>query len=229
MFQDNKDLIKELSHIPIFSALNKTQLDDVVSSSTIVDLDSGDVLFNQGQLAEWFYLVRKGQIQLSLLSEVGSEKVLDIVHPGQLFAEAVMFMDKQCYPVNATAIQNSQLVAFDIVTFRNILKVSVDTCFRLMAIMSKHLHMQLSEIDRLSLHNATYRLVDYLLKSVPKNVTKQTEVTLNYPKNILASRLSIKPETFSRILGRLGQKKMIVVQGNQIILRDIKSLRHLLT
>lgn len=229
MFQDNKDLIKELSYIPIFSALNKTQLDDVVSSSTIVDLDSGDVLFNQGQLAEWFYLVRKGQIQLSLLSEVGSEKVLDIVHPGQLFAEAVMFMDKQCYPVNATAIQNSQLVAFDIVTFRNILKVSVDTCFRLMAIMSKHLHMQLSEIDRLSLHNATYRLVDYLLKSVPKNVTKQTEVTLNYPKNVLASRLSIKPETFSRILGRLGQKKMIVVQGNQIILRDIKSLRHLLT
>lgn len=170
-------------------------------------------------------MVKKGQIQLYRLSDDGDEKVIDIVHPGQIFAEAVMFMENMCYPVNAMAIANSQVIAFDMETFRNILRESVDTCFRMMAAMSKRLHIQLIEIDSLSLHNATYRLVHYLLKSVPAKTTRHTEITLNYPKNILASRLSIKPETFSRIMSRLKRENIIEVSGNQIIISDISALR----
>ena len=228
MDQHNQITNNYLSQIPFFSALQEAQLDRVVSASSIVKLDYGNHLFRQGESAGCFYLLQSGQMQLYLLSEEGGQKVMDIVHPGQMFAEAVMFMENQRYPVNAEAIQASQLVAFDIETFRNILKESVDTCFRLMASMSKRLHVQLNEIDSLSLHNATYRLVHYLLKSIPENATEQTELKLEYPKNILASRLAIKPETFSRLIKKLKSENIIDVHGNQIILRDVESLRSLL-
>lgn len=214
--------------IPVFSALNEVQLKSVLSTSARVELDSGGVLFRQGQPASHFYVVSEGQIQLSRVSEDGGEKVMDVVHPGQIFAEAVMFMKQRRYPVNATAIQPSKLVAFDMETFTNILRESVDTCFRLMSTMSQRLHRQLNEIDSLSLHNATYRLVHYLLKSVPENSDERTEFTLAYPKNILASRLAIQPETFSRIMARLKRENIIIVQGNQIVLHDIPALRKLL-
>jgi CRP/FNR family transcriptional regulator, dissimilatory nitrate respiration regulator len=223
----NENLANELGHIPIFSALDAEQLDIVVSKTIQLQLTDNEILFRQGQPADYFYMVSNGQIQLSRLSDEGDEKVIDIVHKGQIFAEAVMFMDNQCYPVNAVAIKPGELIAFDIESFRMILKESVNTCFRLMAAMSQRLHIQLNEIDSLSLHNATYRLVHYLLKSVPENTTTYTELQLSYPKNILASRLSIKPETFSRIMSRLKYENIIDVYGNQIILKDIAALRKL--
>lgn len=213
--------------IPIFSALREDQLEKVLAAADRKKLQTGAILFEQGQTAEKFFMVSEGQIQLFRLSDEGDEKVIDIVHPGQVFAEAVMFMEDRRYPVNAVAIKDSEVIAFDNETFRKILRESVDTCFRLMAAMSQRLHIQLNEIDSLSLHNATYRLVHYLLKSIPDANGSRTEITLSYPKNILASRLSVKPETFSRIMSHLRRNNIIDVRGNQIIIRDIRSLREM--
>lgn len=213
--------------IPIFSALREDQLEKVLAAADRKKLQTGTILFEQGQTAEKFFMVSEGQIQLFRLSDEGDEKVIDIVHPGQVFAEAVMFMEDRRYPVNAVAIKDSEVIAFDNETFRKILRESVDTCFRLMAAMSQRLHIQLNEIDSLSLHNATYRLVHYLLKSIPDANGSRTEITLSYPKNILASRLSVKPETFSRIMSHLRRNNIIDVRGNQIIIRDIRSLREM--
>ncbi|HSR62719.1 MAG TPA: Crp/Fnr family transcriptional regulator [Gammaproteobacteria bacterium] len=227
LFGENKRDIPGLTDNPVFSALREDQLDSVISTAEQKDLAAGNILFEQGEAASRFYMVKKGQIRLFRLSDDGDEKVIDIVHPGQIFAEAVMFMENRRYPVNAMAITESQVIAFDMETFRNVLRESVDTCFRMMAKMSKRLHIQLNEIDSLSLHNATYRLVHYLLKSIPANTSRHTEITLNYPKNILASRLSIKPETFSRIISRLKKENIIEVSGNQIIISDISALREI--
>jgi len=94
-----------------------------------------------------------------------------------------------------------------------------------MADMSQRLHQRLNEIDSLTLHNATYRLVTYLLGELPEGVLTSTEIVLTTPKHIIASRLSIKPETFSRILTRLARDGLIVVRGNSIVLANLEQLR----
>ncbi len=226
-FSENSALVSELVKIPIFSALGKDQLESVLSTIKRIQLEQGEILFEQGQFAKDFYMVHQGQVQLSRLSNDGHEKVIDILHTGQIFAEAVMFMEDRRYPVNAMALKSSKIISFDIETFINLLRDSVDTCFRMMADMSQRLHVQLNEIDSLSLHNATYRLVHYLLKSIPSNEAELAEVILNYPKNILASRLSIKPETFSRIMAQLKRDNIIDVSGNKVIIRDIAGLQKL--
>ena len=94
-----------------------------------------------------------------------------------------------------------------------------------MADMSRRLHRLLNEIDSLTLHNATYRLVRDLLGEPPDDVPQPPEIVLTAPKHIIASRLSIKPETFSRTLTRLSRDGLIVVRGNSIVLADLKRLR----
>ena len=94
-----------------------------------------------------------------------------------------------------------------------------------MADMSQRLHRLLNEIDSLTLHNATYRLVSYLLSELPQDVLTSPEIVLTTPKHIIASRLSIKPETFSRILTRLSRDGLIVVRGNSIVMADLERLR----
>lgn len=219
------DIPHWLRRVYLFSALDDEQLRTVMASMQEIGLDEGRILFEHGQPAEKFFLLVEGQIKLYRLSEDGDEKVIEIVRPGQTFAEAVMFMSGKVYPVNADALVKSRLLAFPNAVYKDLLRNSVDACFRLMADMSQRLHQRLNEIDSLTLHNATYRLVSYLLGELPEDVLTSTEIVLTTPKHIIASQLSIKPETFSRILTRLARDGLIVVRGNSIVLADLERLR----
>jgi CRP-like cAMP-binding protein len=50
---------------------------------------------------------------------------------------------------------------------------------------------------------------------------------LNTPKHVVASRLSIQPETLSRILSRLSKQSLIEVRGSHIEVLDYDGLLEL--
>lgn len=221
-------VIDDLHHTPLFDALDEQQLDSVIKSSRIVSLAAKEILFENGSAASHFYLLKSGQIKLFCLSAEGDEKVIEIINPSQTFAEAIMFLPQQIYPVSAETLKNSELYSFDIKQFRGILEDSKETCFRLLATMGRRLHSKINDINNLTLHNATYRLVVYLLEQLPEGAMALSSIHLGATKTIIASRLSIQPETFSRILLRMSKQGLIEVQGNDITLLDVDGLRALL-
>lgn len=225
---ENKITLDALHKVYLFEALTHDQLIEVQNTSRTVSLAAKSTLFEAGQRADRFYLLNKGQIKLFCISADGDEKVLEIVYPMQTFAEAIMFMQKKCYPVSAEAIEDCELYSFDMETFISLLRNSSDTCFNLLAIMSRRLHARVDDINNLTLHNATYRLVVYLLEQLPEDAVPLSAIHLSTPKNIIASRLSIQPETFSRTLTRLVKKGLIKVHGNDVTLLDVEGLRQLL-
>jgi CRP-like cAMP-binding protein len=211
----------ELRRVYLFASLDAAQFAQVQRSARLRRLAADEELFRQRQPVEHFFLLTSGQIKLFRLSADGGEKVIEIIRPGQTFAEAAMFMERDLgYPVNAAAIEPSEVWVFERKVFMDILRHSVDACFGLMATMSARLHRQLNDIDRLTLHNATYRLVSYLMQEADENSGGNERVHLTTPKNIIASRLSIQPETFSRILSNLARRGLIEVEGQSIVLRD---------
>ena len=222
---DNLDSKPWLRRNYLFAGLDDDELNIVTGNMQEIRLDEGCLLFEHGQLAERFFMVIEGQIKLYRLSEEGDEKVIEIVRPGETFAEAVMFMSGRVFPVNASTLAKSRLLSFSNAAFMALLRNSPASCFRLMADMSQRLHKRLNEIDSLTLHNATYRLIGYLLRELPDDVLQSPEIVLTTPKHVIASQLSIKPETFSRILMRLSRDGLIVVRGNSIVLEDLERLR----
>ncbi len=218
--------IKPIKKLILFSALDKTQLKQVLFSSKIIPLKSGDTLFKQGEISRYFYAVYKGSIKLSLLAPDGFEKVIEIVKPGQQFAEAIMFHDNPVYPVNSTALEESEIFQFDNKTYLEILEKSFATNRRILQDMSRKIHRFLKEIDNLCLHTATYRLINFIVCSIPDDTkSNSTEITFNTAKNVIAKRLSIQGETFSRILNDLRKKDLIEVKGNKVFIKDIIAMK----
>lgn len=218
-------LLDEIRRIYMFQGLEQGQLDAVLRGATRHELDAGETLFRHGVAADRFYWVRRGLIKLTRLSADGEEKVVELIMTGQTFAEAIMFMERQIYPVNAEAIEPSEVIGFDSRQFRELLRGSVDICFRLLANLSMRLHQHVNEIDRLTLHNATTRVVSFLLDQERTG----TVIHLAMPKHLLASRLSIQPETLSRIFARLGKEGLIRVDGHNVhLLADEAKLRQYL-
>jgi CRP-like cAMP-binding protein len=220
------DRLAELRAAYLFSVVPDDALCALLARARDVSLQAGETLFNQGQRAEHFFFLRSGLIKLFRVSAGGDEKIIEITQPGQTFAEAVMFMGNDSpYPVNAQALQDSRLLAFPQRPFRELLASSTETCFGLLASMSRRLHMLVNQIESLTLQNATYRLVSYLLEQIPHGVQESPEIVLTTPKSAIAARLAIQPETLSRILRRLTGAGLLEVHGNHITVRNVQSLR----
>jgi len=215
----------DLRRSHLFSTLNPSQLATVLEGSRVLSLGDGQSLFETGDRATRFYFLESGLIKLSRLSPEGAEKIIDIIQSGSTFAEALMFLDYPTYPVSAAAIGPTRVVSFDNNRFLELLRGSVDTCFRIMGVMSQRLRGLIKEIDDLTLQSATTRLCGMLRLQMERSGGRR--IALQAPKGVLASRLSIKPETFSRILSNLSAQGIISVQGAQIEILDPCSLTEL--
>ena len=206
----------------LFANLDDEQLSRVAQHAARVRLAEGESLFEQGDPADRFYLVIRGQIKLFRLSPAGNEKVIEIVTPGSTFAEALMFLERPRYPVGAQALTAAEVISIDAHDFATMLKGSVETCFLLLGDMSQRLRGLVREIDELSLHSATCRVAAYLVQQAPEG--SQT-FDLTIAKQVLASRLSVKPETLSRIIKNLSDAGIISVLGSRITIHDWQALQ----
>lgn len=225
----NSLFYQEVRNHQLFHTLPDESFQLVSEHSGLVSLKKNEILFECGYDASYFFLVRTGQMTLFQTSFDGNEKILELFEPGQTFAETCMFSETECYPVNARATCDTDLFYFESETFKSQMHSSIDSCFSMMAIMSNHLKAQTQEIVELSIHDAQYRLVNYLLeKSCDQNDRFcQPIVKLSTTKSLLASRLSITPETFSRILARLKKGGLITIKEDVIVLIKPQNLREL--
>jgi len=212
---------KELHKAHIFTQLNQHQLDRVEQHATIKSIKAGEFLFIQGDIADRFYYVIKGTIKLFRSSPAGGEKIIEIVSSESTFAEALMFNDVPSFPVSAQALTPCELISIDSNDFLEMLRESTDTLFLMLGDLTLRLRGLLREIDELSQYSATSRLAAYLLRVMPKG---KTSFDLPVNKQVLASRLSITPETFSRIIKQLTQKGILTVSGNQFEILNANAL-----
>ena len=209
----------------LFGSLDDAQFERVLAGSQWVQLAEGGHLFHFGDAARYFYWLSAGQIQLYRLSPGGEEKVIEIIQPGQTFAEAVMFFQINAYPVSAKAVLDSELWRIDMAAFLAMLQQSNELCLHLLGGMSLRLHGAIQDIDQLTLQNASMRVIQLLLQSSPGTGANRYSLEWETPKQVLASRLSVRPETFSRILQQLSSKDLINVQGKTITVLDAEALR----
>jgi CRP-like cAMP-binding protein len=216
-----KATIEDLRSGPLLSRLATEQLARIARNASRISLAEGQPLFSQGEKAERFFLLLKGQVRLYRLSPEGAEKVIEIVAPGQTFAEALMFQSAPRYPVCAAALCPSELIGIDAGDFAHMLRGSVDTCFLLLGDLSQRLRALIGEIDNLTLHTATSRVAGYLLMKLPEG---RRALDLEVRKGVLASRLSVKPETFSRVEKNLVEHGIIEVHGSHVTILDQAAL-----
>jgi len=207
----------------LFSGMDEEQLALILSLAKPMTLEAGQGLFQQGAAAEHFFWVSEGMVRLYRSSPQGDEKVIELISPGRFFAEAVLFMGGR-YPVSAVCQQPSRLIAFDGAGFKAWLMEDASRCFRLLGGMSAKLHKLVNEIDRLTLMKGSDRLMQYLIDHSEPDEEGNTVVLLEAPKQVIASRIGVKPETLSRLLQKLGSLGFLETRGSRVYLKDLDQL-----
>lgn len=216
-----------LANIPLFKEMRQEEIDRIAASTSELHVARGDILFRKGDPCDGFHVVVYGQIKLAFTSPGGTEKVIEIMTPGQSFGEAVMFMEKP-YLVYAQALADSMLL--HIAKSAVFAEIEHDPKFarRMIAGLSRRLHGLIADLESYSLHSGTQRVIGYLLRSEPPEPdAKNPLLSIELPtrKSIIASRLNLTPEHFSRILHDLDEAGLIKVEGRSVVILDVERLR----
>lgn len=215
-----------LARLPLFSALAAEQVERVAAAAREKHLAKGEMLFQKGDPTKGFYVVVTGQIKLALPSAQGNEKVVEIIGPQQSFGEAVMFMDRP-YPVFAEALLDSRLLYIGKEVVFELIEADPSFSRRMLAGLSMRLHSLIADVESYTLRSSAQRLIGYLLQHSPdaNEAVNRIEIKLPTSKHIIASRLNLTPETFSRILHDLAASGLIEVHGRSITIPDLRRLR----
>ena len=224
--QENQEISAKglLTHVPLFSGLDDDEIARIALGTREVKIARGDILFSRGDTSNGFHLVVYGQIKLAFTSSQGNEKVVNILSPGQTFGEAVMFLDKP-YMVYAQALNDSLLLHISKTVILDELDNVPKLARKMIASLSKQLQHRMIDIESYSLHSGRQRIIGYLLGEQADSGATAITVTLPTNKGIIASRLNLTQEHFSRILHEFSEKGLIVVEGRKISISNVEKLR----
>ncbi len=213
-----------LANLPLFKELAGEELDRIAAGTSELHVPRGEIVFNRGDPCVGFHVVVYGQVKLAFVTPHGGEKVVEIIGPGHSFGEALMFMEKP-YIVMAQTLADSLLLHVSKGAVFDGIERDSGFARRLLAGLSQRLHGLMSDVESYSLQSGTQRVIGYLLRADTGGDIGPTTVTLPTAKAIVASRLNLTPEHFSRILHELTEAKLIEVDGRDVRIADIAKLK----
>jgi CRP-like cAMP-binding protein len=215
-----------LTHVPLFNGLTPEEIARIARSTREIHASKGDILFHKGDPCNGFHLLVYGQIKLAFTSPQGNEKVVEILTQGQSFGEALMFMEKP-YIVFSQALTDSLLLHVSKVAVFDELERDHRLGRKMLAGMAMRLHQLMNDVESYSLHSGKQRIIGYLLRELPEADQNGVKVAVTLPTNkgVIASRLNLTQEHFSRILHELTELGLIVVEGRKIHIPSVANLR----
>ena len=80
------------------------------------------------------------------------------------------------------------------------------------------------DLEIMTVQSARDRLIRYLIDLLPNGPEEGGEVELPLPKCLVASRLAMQPETFSRILADLKSNGLVRVNRSRLFISDPRRL-----
>ncbi|MEJ2579291.1 MAG: Crp/Fnr family transcriptional regulator [Kineosporiaceae bacterium] len=216
-----------LRSLPLFSRIGSADLDTLAARARTRALSRDEVLFRQEDPAAAFFVVLTGVIKLAVLGADGTEKVIEVIQPGESFGEAVMLLG-QPYPVTATALAPTRLLTVPAEAVETLLDRDPLFARQMLAGLAVRLHGMVRDIEAYALRSGRQRVVSYLVEHArPDPGTGESgphTVLLRTSKRIVASRLNLAPESLSRVLQELTAEGTVTVAGRRIAIPDLAAL-----
>lgn len=212
-----------LDTVDLFTAMPSAQLQTLHEQGRISTYTKGQVLFMQDDPAEWFYMVESGWVKLFRETLDGNEVILDVLPQGYLFGETAMF-EKGVYAFGAEIVENATLTAYPVALLREYVEGRPELAMAMLQHITGKNTLKDREIEHRTVMKAPQRIGCFLLRLCKVKQPAPIILHLPYDKTLIASRLGMQPETFSRALSRLQEDTDIKVRGATVEITNLGSL-----
>lgn len=214
-----------LKKIPFFNGLSKEELSYFTHCLYPQKYKKNQQIFHYGDPAEQFYIMLEGWVKLYRVNKEGEETVITLITKGDTFSEVATFEGSD-YPYSAQTVGgNAECLILQAHIIREKVQNNPSMALKMLASLSHYSNQLSLNYEQITKLTSAQRLGSFLLKLSMDN-SYEKNLQLPYNKYLVASRLSMKPETFSRAMKRLHDDLHIIFKGREVTIPDIDMLQY---
>jgi len=212
-----------LRNVSLFESLDQQELEALSDVTFTRTFSKDNVIILAEEEGDTLFILKKGQVKVSIVSEGGREVILSLLGPGSVFGE-LSLLDGKPRSANVVAIEETDLLMLRRADFLQLIHKTPQIATALLAELATRMRKTDRQIEGLALLDVTSRISDTLLQLATEQGAETADgVTIESrpTHQELANMSGTTRETVSRVLKRLEGQGYINRNGRKItILRE---------
>lgn len=218
--------LEYLKHLPIFEELAPADLAAIDNVTVERRYKKNMIIFMEGEPGEGFHYVKNGKVKIVKISQDGREHIINILGPGDVFAEVLLF-NRGPYPATAVALEDSVVGIIKNTELENVVVDNPRIALHIIKIMNKKLLHAQMKIKTLALSDTfarTAQILGRLAQQYGQKVPGGIRLDIDMTRQDLANLVGTTRETVSRVLSSMKKDKVIDLAEQQIVILDERRL-----
>jgi CRP-like cAMP-binding protein len=214
-----------LRSVPLFRQVSDADLAALAHSIREVKHPKGSLILTQGAAGEALFLIRSGQVKVTLGSEDGREVILSVLGAGSFFGEMAL-LDDEPRSAHVIAMEDTTMLQLRREDFRSRLKLAPELAIALLRELSRRLRRADDTIASLMLLDVNGRIAHLLLELAREEGGEPgSRITRRLTHASIGQMVGASRETVSRTMRNLVLRGVIGVSRREILLLDLPALR----
>lgn len=211
-----------LEGVPLFAELSDAELDLVLEASRLAAYPKENIVFNEGDPGDAFFVLIAGRVKLTLLGSEGQETILAILEPPSFFGELAL-LDGAPRSATAVTLSKSTFLRVSRERFGGLLLDHPALATKLATHLARCLRDANDQIRSLSMFDAYGRILRCLLKLAARHGAREGKRLVLKPRpphHELAHMIGCSRETVSRAMTVLQETGFVHVIDGGLVLEE---------
>ncbi len=220
-------ILNAMQNLDLFRGGSPGGLSTLAGQSRYRKYEGGAMLVGEEDSVRAFYVVLTGRVKLYKSSSEGKEQTLYLLGPGDPFGMCTAFA-VDSFPANAMALEQSGVLQIPGPVMEAVALKEPRLLMNIIAVLSDRLKQSMDLIESLSLKEIPERLASFLLHSLGQEGGGGGDrLELAITQRELAKILGSTPEALSRVIRRLSEAGVLVLEGRSVRVLDRRALEGL--
>lgn len=204
-----------ITNCPICSSQEEAVVNKILSVLQHKKFSKNTIIIEQEEETQGLFLIHKGLVKISKLSPNGKELVLALLGERKTFGEAGLLGQDFHQEMATAASDNCELFFIPKNELIEIITKSPKLYQSVVTSLVRWISNLNQVIETISTPSAQERVMNYLYRLQEQQQNSEV-LKLEGKKHEVAMMLGLRPETFSRTLSDLEEKKLIKMNHKQI-------------
>ncbi len=192
--------------------------DNILFDKYGIIVDSGKVIFNEGDSGDQMYIIQEGNVRISKMIG-GKEHILAVLVKGDFFGEMAI-VNQSARSATATAAGTVRLLAFNREGFISMIEKNARIALNIIDKLCRRLQQANQQIQHLVKKNEKGLIALNLYYAFAENGMEKAVLEYHKTARDIALGLELPQETVLFFLEEMKLKNVIIVDSNSMSLRD---------
>lgn len=221
------DIVELLRKVPLFSGLEKEDLNTLASIVTRKEFGKRETLFHQGDPGEEFMILTEGSVKVELMNAEGKELTLTILTPFQFLGELALLDD---VPRSATVVsmENSVLLSVNKRDFARLLESYPRMSIPMLRQLTRRVRVLTDDIASMAFLDSYSRVTRKILNLAEEmgQTNADGHILIDRPltHQQLANLVGTTRETVTKILNEMKDNGLLDIRRHRITILDREEL-----